>query len=286
MKRVLLLAFLLSLSGCPELPNMKDDDGAPASANDVQKTMVWAWGSDALDGHEILVNESVSLSKTAQIIGGAASEFEAQTLIVHDIDNKAVDSQGNPVNQYNILIGTASPPVDGNQKPPIWTDHPYEFPRSTTSTAQSFGGVLQKIQSGPGIFSVHTMDATAPNLSIHNMLTYYKACEPAPQYNWFPSCFNLRSWTSLEPAPLFLLNNPKEPNCGGLKNCQMNVNHVAFDLVSEVYDQEHNSTNRVKTLFHLQFSPDVPYLSRLVSLCFQGLNQPVHFVSTVRPLLL
>lgn len=285
MLRWALILAAFSLTSCLKIPDLKNDDGAQASAREIRAKFVWAWGEDPqshdfkdhFDGAEINVNEVVSLSKTVAIIGTTQREYEQQSMKMHAVLD-SVDESGKPANEYRIAIVTALA-SDGNNQKPIVTEHGYLFPKYTavnTATISSFSP--QKFFDS--LSDVHALSGEAPNLSVHNMLTYLLACRPDPASGWNPTCYNLRTWTSVEPAPVFL---QKEPGCGGLSNCQMNVRHVAYDLVSEVNDEQNGTRVRMKTLIHVQMSPDVPYLSRLTSLCFQGLGkyQDTPYVATV-----
>ena len=263
---IIFIAFLVA--SCLKLPDLKNDDGAQASASEIRAKFVWAWGEDPqshnfkdhFDGAEINVNEVVSLSKTVAIIGAAPREFEQQSMKMHAILD-SVDESGQPANEYRVAIVTASSSDSNNQKPPIVTEHGYLFPKYTAANTASISSFSPQ-QFFNSMSDVHALSGEAPNLSIHNMLTYLLACRPDPASGWNPTCYNLRTWTSLEPAPVFL---QKEAGCGGLTNCQMNVRHVAYDLVSEVNDEQNGTRLRLKTLIHVQVSPDVPYLSRLTS---------------------
>ena len=73
---------------CLELPDLKDNDGAPTSVNEIYGKLVKAWGEDPathdfkdkFDGAEINMNESVYLSKTFEIVGSSPKEYEALSL--------------------------------------------------------------------------------------------------------------------------------------------------------------------------------------------------------------
>lgn len=269
--RLTVIGLALFMTSCLELPDLKNDDGTLASASELRAKFVWAWGEDAatkdfkdhFDGAAINLNEVVSLSRTVEIIGAAPREFEQQSMKMHAVLD-SVDESGSPANEYRVAIVTASNSDGNNQKPPAVTEHGYLFPKDNSPNVISPQNFLKALSD------VHAMSGEAPNLSVHNMLTYFLACKPDPSVGWNPSCYNLRTWTSLAPAPIFLRN---VPGCGGLVNCQMNVKHLAYDLVVEVKDDANGATVRTKTLIHLQMSPDVPYLSRLTSLCFQGLGK-------------
>ena len=286
MLRLIVILIAFSVTSCLELPDLKNNDGTPASATEIRAKFVWAWGEDPathnfadhFDGAAINLNEVVSLSKTVAIVGTAPREYEQQSMKMHAALD-SVDDSGQPANEYRVAIVTSSTADSNNQKPPIVTEHGYFFPKSTSANSVSISSFSPQnfFQS---LSDVHALSGEAPNLSVHNMLTYLLACRPDPASGWNPTCYNLKTWTSVEAAPVFL---QREPGCGGLVNCQMNVRHLAYDLVSEVNDAQNGTRVRMKTLIHLQMSPDVPYLSRLTSLCFQGLGkfESTPYVATV-----
>ncbi len=284
MRRLLVICIAFSMTRCMKVPALENNDGALATPTEIYSKFVWAWGEDPakkdfrdkFDGAEINLNEIVSLSKTVEIIGSAPREYEQQSMKMHTVLN-TIGQDGLPKNEFRMAIVTALNSGGTTQKP-IFTEYGYLFDKASTLSGANATSAKQDIIKS--LSQVHSLGGEAPNLGVHNMVGYLLACAPEPQSNWFPSCYNLRAWTSLEPAPVFLRN---ETGCGGLVNCQMNVRHVAYDLVTDVNDEKTGSRLRMKTLIHLQMSPDVPYLSRLTSLCFQGLGkyEDIPYVATV-----
>src|SRR5690606_1443826 len=110
-------------------------------------------------------------------------------------------------------------------------------------------------------------------LSIHHASFYATICMPNENIQWKPFCYNLRSWEAQEPVPPEVAKRKDAENkCEGIVNCIMNVRYVAFDLVTEVFDEEKGAMTRMKQIIQMKFSSDVPLLSRLLSVCYQGIG--------------
>lgn len=284
--RLLCLMALVSSLSCQKLPDLSNDDGTPASPDAVTTAMIEAWGDqsqqelqESLEGAKIKKNEKVWFSKTAQLYAQPPREFEAQLFQVDEISLGQTTIDGEVINyrQVDITVAKQSIGENGGQSPVI-TQHDYKFaiaPKAAATAESIVANVLQPL-AGSQLRAQSSPEA----LSIDYFIGYALACNARPEYKWKPYCYNLRSWKSVEAAPMF---TREKPNCRDLPNCQINVSNIAYDLVSEVIDEDTGSTARQKTKIHLKFSKDLPFLSRLVSACFQGMgkynNQP--YVATV-----
>jgi hypothetical protein len=284
--RVLVFLCFVSVFSCQKLPDLSNNDGIPANPEAVTSAMVEAWGDqtqeelqDSVEGAKIRKCETVAFSKSAQFFTQPSKEFEIQLFQVTKIALAQQNVEGQIINLRNVDVIVRKQDVSDNsvQKPIITTQHTYGF-QVSPRTATDFSAMANDLNPLMRSSEFHANSGPEP-LSVDYFVGYAFICNHNPKENWKPYCYNLRTWQSVEAAPLI---NP-DPACLGIPNCKINVNNVAFDLVSEVHDEQEGKTTRQKTLIHLKFTRDVPFLSRLVSACFQGMgkyrNQP--YVATV-----
>jgi hypothetical protein len=285
------LIFVLGIS-CTrlKLPDLTDDDGTPSTPEAVRNAMIDAWvagGSDKAEGEQIKCDETAGFSKTVQLFTGDPKEIELMLQQIHNIEikNEVEDGVNKTFRDITLLASTMDVSDGDYNKKAETLQYPYRFeisqPSSTSLAANGIKGNAFEAYMASKKADFKTMSSNgAEYISLYNWLSYATACFPSPQYSWKPECYNLRTWDSVEDAPEFVR---KKQDCGGLPNCKMNIKNVAYDLVAEVKDADNGSISRQKTIFTLKFSKDVPYLSRLVSACYQGLGkyQDQPYIATI-----
>jgi hypothetical protein len=271
--RAVLLTLIL-VWACQEAPDLANDDGIPASAESVRDAVRDAWGPEEFDGATIMKNEKAWFSRTAQLFAQPPREFEISLQDVKDIQIVPETENGVTTNYRDVHILVSKKDVsEGSTKPQIDQLFTYRFdvlePAPTPVANPSEAITYDQSQQ----------DAIEP-ISLHTYVLYATACFHDETIDWKPYCYNLKTSESLEPAPYFVA---QKPDCGGLKDCKMKVTKISYDLVSELADSETGRVTRQKNIIVLKISRDLPYLSRFVSVCFQGMGsfnqQP--YVATV-----
>lgn len=274
LRRLPWLVLPMFLGGCLlELPDMKNDDGPRVDPSAVEKAMDWAWGADTFDGSQNKVNDIVGFTKSVQLYGQSPHAIQLEALRVVNVSNQLQDPDGYTYRNVTLAVTRLDLTKENSQAvTKEYPPYPF-FERSLSLNTQQFG-----LKANLTEHQIQATSSDAPYLSIHNYIIYSQACYA--NANWNPSCHNLSYWETVEDPPPFVKNDPQ---CRGLSPCQIRVRYVQFDLVSEVEDESRGSLIRQKTLMRMKFSPDVPYLARLLSLCYQGTgkyeNQP--YVATV-----
>lgn len=257
----LIVVCLILVCACQKMPDLSNNDGTPVSAEDVYNAFYDAWGNDNLDAEQIRVNEKVWLSKSFQLFNANVQEVGQYAYTVLRKADETEDINGTPTLLRNVYIAaTMKDLTDPSSENTLTRELKLGFNVPSPSVSNEMSA--QSIEPEP--------------ISIQNVMAYMTACIPDPKNGWNPSCFNLKTWDSVGTAPDLNKNG-----CPGLTNCKINIRNISFDLVSTT--SANGTQTRHKTSFKFKFTRDLPYLSRLVSLCFQGMGaynkQP--FVATV-----
>ncbi len=246
LKRLTVLG-LIAFCACQKVPDLSIDDGVPAAPEAVRDAVVAAWGPENFDGSQIHPKEIAWFSKSVQLFNTIPREFEQQMFSV-----LAVDTATPGKRIVHIAVSKKELPDPNNEKPVLTQTFEYPFeitaPNPTANDFSPSEGVPEPI-------------------SFYNFVIYATACIPNAEIDWTPYCYNLKTWQSVEKIP-----DGKNNGCPGLTDCKANIKHVAYDLVTEIKDLETGTRTRQKNKIHLKFTQDLPYLSRLVSLCFQGMG--------------
>ncbi|MBO9668175.1 MAG: hypothetical protein J7501_15340, partial [Bdellovibrio sp.] len=81
-------------------------------------------------------------------------------------------------------------------------------------------------------------------------------------------CGNLSSVAEVRDAPPLIA---KQTNCGGLKDCKLNVKKVTFDWT--IILKTGQNVEKQKVSYTLAMTQDLPFLSRVLDYCSRGLVQ-------------
>lgn len=269
-RSALLVLMVLAATSCLKAPSESDDNGPAVAADEVQKAILAAW--DNADFTSIKLNEFLYVEQDQKIstldpkvVYKEASQIIARTETTDTVTYKfLIRSQamenGNfkPVTSYesDIEAVKSSPSVTGS---PLTTAsiEGKALPKSVEELQKSMANGSVGVRSGTG--NNHYLGV----LTIQNMLG---ACVKGE--NWDATCHNLRVSEGVMSPPTGVSS---QQNCGGIPDCQIRYKKVAFDLVVNFKDEDSGNTRTEKVIYEMTISPDVPYLSRLLEFCYQGM---------------
>lgn len=105
--------------------------------------------------------------------------------------------------------------------------------------------------------------------SFHNFHLLLLICDPKIKFNIDSNavCSNLEVKRFTSPPPLSV---QQKENCGGIPNCEINKVKVSFYRTFDDEDLDGNAI-RNKMLYDVTISSDVPYLSKIMEMCQQGI---------------
>jgi hypothetical protein len=268
LRTALLLLTLLASTSCLKPPSMSDDNGPAVPADQVQKAILDAW--DNADFDSVRLNEFLYVEQDQKIssldpkvVYKEATQVISRVESADTIDYKfLIRSQAmengsfKPVTAFenNISIPKTSPSL--TEIPPS-AEEKAVFPDSVETLQKSMA------KGSVGLRAGGNQSQFLGVLTVQNMLL---AC--VKDQNWDVTCHNLQVSEGKRSAPTGVSS---KPNCGGVPNCEIRYKKISFDLVVNLVDEETNTTRAEKVNYELVFSPDVPYLSRLMDFCYLGM---------------
>lgn len=270
LRRSALLVLLLAVTSCLKPPSLSDDNGPVVAADQVQKAILSAW--DNADFNSTKLNEFLYIEQDQKIssldpkvVYKEASQIISRTEAADSVTYKfLIRSQamenGNfkPVTSFenDITAEKGSPSVTNTALTPAAAEGK-AFPKSVEELQKSMANGSVGVRSGAG--NNHFLGV----LTIQNMLG---ACVKGE--NWDVTCHNLQVSEGVTSPPTGVSS---QQNCGGIPDCQIRFKKVSFDLVVNFKDEESGNTRTEKVVYDMTISPDVPYLSRLMEFCYQGM---------------
>lgn len=261
--QLLLLALLASAvsTSCMKVPNLLEfDDGPEVQPEAMQAKVIEAWGND--DPSSIKLNEFAYIEKSIKIgVDKSPSSFrviEQQGYTVGKIED--VDTQRN----FHILVQIAEVQEDDSTK--LSTNEKVltiAKPQVNSLVEQSIKTL--KTNSDPSSTPLEGKENRYT--SIETLLLILNSCYSQP--GWNVKCHNLKTSEWTEPPPYYV---QKQENCGGIPNCLITKRKVEFDVIVNTFDEETNSNIRHKVHYWFVFSPEVPYLSKIMEFCYMGIG--------------
>lgn len=274
MKRLLGLLFTivvsLSTTSCLQPPSETDDNGPAVAASEVQNALLSAWGnadfSSTLQDEYLYIEQDQKISNLEPRV-----VYKESTQITH----REPDPENAEYLKYKMLVrftslenGVFNPITSVEDEFSVLnTEPPLTTPQASASSAkfpESVEALQKSMQSGTvGLLSGESRNHFLGVLTVQNMLL---SCVKAP--DWDVSCHNLQVSEGVRSAPTGVAGRT---DCGGLPNCMVRYKKVSFELVVNLPAAADQPARSEKVIYDLVFSPDVPYLSRLMDFCYQGM---------------
>lgn len=263
------LTALTILTSCMKKPDMTDPEVAPTSLQEVQSALSNAWGQ--ADPSSMAPQDFVYSETEQKIEADDASVVLQEGITVSSRVEEAKDFLYTFVYQtVDILNGVSEAStrqdtrtVTKDRNTPLVAVHDLQrmqdlAQRSASKTAQpavehqmllGFEKVLSLA------FACHASD---------DLIKYCK--DTLKVNNCDVQCNNLQVSNEVRPAPEQIKS---QANCAGLPNCQMNVSKITFDWILILYAD--TGIERQKVKYEVATSTDLPFLSRVIDYCTQGL---------------
>lgn len=250
----LTLTALAINSSCMKKPELDDNDGASASAVDVQRSLLKAWNN--ADANSIKVQEFAFLEKTLKISSLNPRQTLKEGITVSQIEQTA---------DHNLihLLRQTEEFADNNESKLSTTEQILSVTRQNSVQPEGFE-ILQSLEA----MSPPLKQASAgTDLGVQVLTGLLSSCISSK--DWDVNCYNLRYDEFLSAPPDLVA---AKPNCDGIPNCKINMRRVRFDLVLNTVEADGHTKVKQKALYTISFSPDLPYLSKMTEWCYQGLG--------------
>jgi hypothetical protein len=282
----LTIAWACVASSCMKPPDYENQDGPKVSVEALRNALAEGWGE--FNPHEMLKGEANSQERTVQISTLKPRLTLLKTASVYEI--KTPQEEPN-ILLYSIVLESKEDPE--NELPvPTTRERPISAPKDNSQAAKSFAnlslqgiplaaklhqGALRTIQkysdTETPIAALNDDETDSQMISADMLFSLWHMCTPpSPRLVQLGliniECFNLKV-TKVKEAPP---KNPKNGNnCGNLPQCQLLATTIQFDIVYSTKDNKTETTTRTKISYTIKMSHDVPFLSKILDLCYLGM---------------
>jgi hypothetical protein len=270
LKSSLLIMSLLAGTSCLKPPTLSADNGPLAAPVDVQIAILKAWNN--ADFNTIRANEFLYIEQDQKI-----STLDTKVVYkeASEVKERVVDNAADTIS-YRFEIQSQAM-ENGNFKPITVIEDEMTVPKTIPTVSMPAAKpqeqaalpnsveTLQKSMSS-GNVGLYANGARNHFIGIYTINAMLMAC--VKDKDWDVSCHNLQITEGTRPPPIGV---GSQGNCGGIEGCMIRYTKIAFDLVVNITDEDSGSTRAEKVNYELVISPDVPYLSRLLDFCYQGM---------------
>lgn len=267
----ILFLGLLAGTSCLKRPALDTDNGPQATSAEVQEAILDAWDNadfNTTRKDEFLYVEQDNRISTLEprVVYKEGSEVKVRTVdnanqvvkYKFEIQATEIESSGSfkpiTVIEDNLEVPITSPTVT---VPPRQAQQTAAFPDSVEALQKSMA------KGSVGLYSSGPRNHFLALYTIQNMLL---AC--VKDKDWDVTCHNLEITEGMRAPPIGVAS---QPDCGGIHNCMIRYKRIAFDLVVNLKNEDTGEVKPEKVNYELVISPDVPYLSRLLDFCYQGM---------------
>ncbi len=257
MKFLLIVWIFLVSNSCMKKTTFDETKGEETQSVNVQKSLLTAWGKDT--PNSIQTNDFVYIEREQQVQDyNPILIFQQGVSVITKVE--ASDSylytmafQSNEITNGNSKVSTDEYKISVPKNSALSMDQK----NLNSASLKSFSDVRT--------FSDYKYISV---LIFQNFL--YSACKSTDKVK--ATCYNLKITDEKIPAPDLVA---QQPNCLNLQDCKINYKTISFDQIYEYTDTsqgpESGTVVKEKINYQLFFSPDVPYLARLMGYCYKGL---------------
>lgn len=262
MKYLALLTLPFLAVACMQQPELDNDDGPQANSTEIQKALGDAWGD--VDPSSINQRE-YTYSEVSQRVQGIPAYDPARVLFLEGLTVLQRDVKETEID-YKIVQEVSD--RTGTEAKTSSTEYQVTVPRVDLLSVKQFNPLKEfsasELKPMSVTFGVQIVFALAQACTKSE--TWDEDCKTIQADKCDLTCHNLKVTTDTVAAPLMVRSRA---NCEGLTNCQMRTTKVSFDQIVSI--KKGDSTEKNKVSYSATISPDVPYLSRLMSQCTRRL---------------
>ncbi|WP_413583456.1 hypothetical protein [Bdellovibrio sp. HCB288] len=268
LQRVALATVIASTLSCMKTPDL-EDEFTPATAEQVTTSLVDSWGSVS---PLTMLKGDFLLQETDQQI-----DTMNPRLVLQEGTTISEIAETAEKYEYTFLYQTAV--ITGDNSSQSTRKQYRTVSKGNDLTAQSAG--LKTLKSVLAKKSDVTTKADDYELTLgfERVVMLANACVMTDDLQKYCKeelkldsceikCGNLTSVTEVRPAPDLI---KKQPNCGGIPNCELNVKKVTFDW--SILMKTGTATEKQKVTYSISVTQDLPFFGRVLDYCNRGLVQ-------------
>ncbi len=264
------ILFLFANLSCMKVPNMEEDLGEPIKPEAVAEKMIVSWGNTSLE--QVLKDDFLATEKTIKISNLNPNLTLRKGMTVTRLEDFNLED-GSPARYIHMLV--QSEEIAEGQETRLSTrekriGYQKESSRSTQSEQARATNVLNELTRD---LSINRKAGTVQQKDIEDeiQLTPYEMfrglvflCAQEGV-----ECFKLETQQIEEPVTSEIR---QDPTCRGIPNCHWKLTYVQLVVFISTIDPETNTESKSKAIIKLKISNELPFLSRLVEYCYEGIT--------------
>ena len=248
---------------------MEEDLGEPMKPEAVAEKMIVSWGNTSLE--QVLKDDFLATEKTIKISNLNPNLTLRKGMTVTRLEDFNLED-GSPARYIHMLV--QSEEIAEGQETRLSTrekriGYQKETSRSTQSEQARATNVLNELTRDLSIRRPGTVQQK--DIEDEIQLTPYEMfrglvflCAQEGV-----ECFKLETQQIEETVPSEI---SQDPSCRGIPNCRWKLTYVQLVSFISTIDPETNTESKSKAIIKLKISNDLPFLSRLVEYCYEGIT--------------
>ena len=283
--RLLIVALAMGTLSCMKTPDLNEKT-SPASLAEVQNAMVQSWGtSDPLtmtpndflyqeteqtveeQDPRLVLQEGITISKKEE----AAKEFNYTFLYQSNVVNGNQNQQS--TREDHRCVAKTS---DGCETTTSSTTTTMSLPSGDATASSGNFAIKNLVRMQQATIKPYSEDLQL-TLGFERFMGLAYACQKSSGLDTYCKeqlgvdscdiqCSNLVTKDELVDAPALI---KAQTNCGGFKDCKINLKRVSFDW--SFISKTGSVTHTQKINYTIAVSPDMPFLSKVMEYCSRGL---------------
>lgn len=284
-QRLLILSLAAGSLSCMKQPEM-DEKSTPATLQEVQSAMVDGWGQTSpltmkvndfvytetdqrleQQDSRLVLQEGITVSKKEE------SEKEVNYTYLYQIAVVTGDQAQQSTREDHRCVAK----TDDGCPDPVPATPPPDGSAAVPAVLKNLNDLQLRAKASAGSSVKPMADDYHMSLGFEKFLGLAYACQKTTAVDTYCKeqmkvdscdikCANLVTTTELVAAPTGI---QQQPNCGGFKDCKINLKRISFDwsFVTKLGTETHTQ----KINYSIALSPDMPFLSRVMDYCSRGL---------------
>ncbi len=264
--------LLVANTSCMKIPKMEEDLGAPLQAEEIAEKMITSWGNTSLE--QVQKDDFLATEKSIKISSLDPRVTLRKGFTVTQLEDVVLEDQS-PARYIHMLV-QAEEIVEGQQSRLSTREKKLGYRKETASRETNSESTV----------STHVLSEMTKDLEIRRPFSdqvQTKDTEDEIQlspYEMFRGivflcgqqgieCFKLESEIIEEDVPSEIR---ADASCRGIPGCRWKLTRVQLVAFISAVDPETNTESKSKAIIKLKISNDLPFLSRLVEYCYEGIT--------------
>ncbi|WP_413586326.1 hypothetical protein [Bdellovibrio sp. HCB274] len=271
LQRALLAALTVSTLSCMKTPDL-EDHSVPATAEEVASSLVQSWGEVA----------PLQMQKGDFILQETEQQLETMNPRLVLQEGTTISSIEDSTEEPNSLLYTflyQTAVISGDNSSQSTRKQYRTVDKGNDLTSQSTAlATTKSVMAKKNDLTVKADDYEL-TLGFERVLMLAYSCVMTDELQKYCKenlkldsceikCANLTSVSEVRPAPDLI---KKQPNCGGLPNCELNVKKVTFDW--SILMKSGTAVEKQKVTYSISVTQDLPFFARVLDYCNRGLVQ-------------